>query len=290
MPLVTDADGNTFVQHENGQRSHYRIDDFADPWRPKETILIQHGFARTINHWYAWIPVLSQHYRVIRRDLRGHGLSSYPKDTDAVKYDYSLDTILDEITDMLDQLGVDKVHFFGESTSGMLGEALAAKHPERLLSLVICSSPTHLPPSALEFFAFGQPDWPTACRVLGSRGWADALRLAPGTVASEDPDYQTWWLEQIAQSDGEGLAGYAEFLSKLDARPFLKDVAVPMLILAPSNSAVMSVAMMEDVASQVPGARVEVIDASGHEIYVSGARKCQSAALQFWATIPKEKQ
>ena len=81
---------------------------------------------------YHWIPVLSSKYRVIRRDLRGHGYSSFPKKLEDGKweggYRYNLDTILDEIIDTLDQLGVDKVHFLGESTGGILGEILAAKY------------------------------------------------------------------------------------------------------------------------------------------------------------------
>ncbi|KAL2205510.1 alpha/beta-hydrolase [Sarocladium strictum] len=277
MPLVADQAGNTFVEHNNGQLSHYKVDDFTDPWKPTQTILIQHGFGRNVNFWYKWVPVLAQNYRVIRRDLRGHGLSSHPGSA----YDYSLDIILGEITDTMDQLGIEKFHFLGESTSGMLGEALAVKHPERLMSLIICSSPTHLPPSTLEFFAFGKKDWPTACRELGSRGWAQALRKVPGTMASEDPEYPAWWLDQVSSSAAEGLAGYAELLSKLDARPFLKDIRKPMLILAPMNSAVMSVASMEEVAGQVEGAELRVIDAPGHEIFTSGAEQCQKAVLEF---------
>jgi pimeloyl-ACP methyl ester carboxylesterase len=62
---------------------------------------------------------------VIRRDLRGHGYSTYPKKGET--YAYTIDTILDEIMETLDDLKVDKVHFLGESTGGMLGEILAAR-------------------------------------------------------------------------------------------------------------------------------------------------------------------
>lgn len=267
------------IAHPNGQTSHVLIDDFTDPWKPTETVFIQHGFCRTNAHWYHWVPALSRRYRVVRRSLRGHGRSSYPKSDD--EYDYSLDTILSEIVDCFDQLNVDNVHFFGESTSGMLGEALAVRYPERIRSLTICSSPTHLPPAACQFFAFGHSDWPTACRQLGSRGWAEALSRAPGTLASSDPDYVRWWIEQVSVSDGEGLAGYADFLQRLDGRPFLKDIKVPTLILAPKNSAVMKVEEMENVHATIQGSRLVVVDVPGHEIYVTGAKNCQAALFEF---------
>jgi len=126
MPLLIKPDGHTYVQHPNGQETHYILDSFVDPWKSSETILIQHGFGRHAEFWYHWIPVLARRYRVIRRDLRGHGRSSYPGPKDS--YVYDLDTILGEIVDTLDQLGVEKVHFLGESTGGMLGEILAAKY------------------------------------------------------------------------------------------------------------------------------------------------------------------
>lgn len=299
-PLFIDSSGNTFVRHPNGQTTHYIIDDFTDPWRPCETVLIQPGFGRNVGHWYHWIPRLARHYRVIRRDLRGHGLSSYPvgeqqqqkqqqnqNGTQSRTYDYTADTILDEIIDLLDQLGIEKVHFLGESTSGMLGEILAATRPHRLHSLTICSSPTHLPPVALDMFALGRSSWSAACREMGSRGWAQAMAARKGTVSSPDPACVAWWVDQVAQSDGEGLAQYAEFLAGLDARPYLGRIAVPMLILAPMNSAVMRVEDMEAVAGQVKGSVLRCIDAPGHEIFTSGAEKCQDAALEFWKCLEK---
>jgi pimeloyl-ACP methyl ester carboxylesterase len=279
MPLERDPSGRTFIHHPTGQQTHYILDDFTDPWKPQETILIQHGFGRHAAFWYHWIPILSRKYRVIRRDLRGHGHSSYPQTSE--KYEYTLDTILAETLDTLDQLGVEKVHFLGESTGGILGEIFAAKYPERLHSLTVCSTPTHLPAEALQLFAFGRRDWPTACRELGSKGWAEELARIPGTIPVADPQYLPWYLEQIAVSDGEGLAQYAEFLSMLDARPWLEMIRVPTLILSPTQSAAVRVEDMRSLAEKIEGSRLVFIEGPGHEIYVTQSERCQEAFLGF---------
>ncbi|PNS14351.1 Phosphoinositide 3-phosphatase [Sphaceloma murrayae] len=278
---MTSSAPGKLIKHPNGQTTHIIDDNFTDPWKPHATILIQHGFARHSAFWYHWIPVLARHYRVIRRDLRGHGHSSTPP----ASYDYSNATICDEILDTLDQLGLDAVHFIGESTSGMLGELLAAQHPSRLLSLTIISSPTHLPPPALDLFAFGHPDWPTACRVLGARGWANALSNVPGTVSLPDPEYLEWWKDQVGLSSAEGLAGYAGFLARLDARPVLARIKVPMLILAPARSAATRVEEQRGIQEAVAGSKMVVIDGKGHEIYVERAEDCQKAVLEFYAGL-----
>lgn len=276
-----------YITHPNGQTSHYFDDDFTDPWTDSDTILIQHGFARHAAFWYHWVPVLSRQYRVIRRDARGHGRSSHPDDTSSYKYD--AETICAEIIDMLDQLNLDKVHFLGESTSGMVGEILAVKYPHRLHSLIICSSPTYLPPAAIKMFAFGYEDWPTACRKLGGRGWAERLSKISGTVSGEDPAYLQWWIDQISMSSADGLAGYAEFLTKLDARPFLSKIKIPMLILAPANSAATTVEEQTSIQKQVEGAKLEIIHGKGHEIYVEKPVECQNAVLSFLSSLPNSR-
>lgn len=274
-----------FITHPNGQRTHIYDNNFTDPWKSHETILIQHGFGRHGGFWYHWIPYLARRYRVIRRDARGHGLSSYPQAGD--NYDYSAETIVSEIVDTLDQLSLSKVHFLGESTSGIVGQMLAAKHPDRLSSLITCSSPAFLPEAALSLFAFGHSSWPAACRALGSRGWAEALSKVPGTVTFPDPAYVLWWIEQVSISSGEGLAGYAEFLSRADARPYLKAIPIPTLILAPGRSAATTVDEQRAIAAHIPNSQLVVVDGQGHEIYVDKAEECQEAVTLFLSSLSR---
>ncbi|KAH2575032.1 hypothetical protein KXV99_003725 [Aspergillus fumigatus] len=200
-------------------------------------------------------------------------------------YAYTVDTLLDEIIDTLDQLNISKVHFVGESTSDMLDEALAAQFPSRLRSLTTISSPTLLPPAALRLFAFGYPSRPEACRQLGSRGWGERLARVPGTLSASDPAYEAWWLSQIAVSSSEGLAGYAGFLSTFDARAYLLRVSVPMLILAPAKSAATTLEEQLDLARQVKGSKLVVIHGRGHEVYVDKAADCLNAVREFFLEV-----
>ena len=107
--------------------------------------------------WYHWIPALARHYQVIRRDARGHGKSSGPPKT----YDNSLETILSEIVDTFEQLGIQKVHFLGESTGGNFAEPLAAKYLDRLLSLTTFSTAMFLAVTTQEALVSGMAPGPT---------------------------------------------------------------------------------------------------------------------------------
>ena len=163
----------------------------------------------------------------------------------------------------------------------LVGMALAAKYPDRLLSLTICSSPTVLPQAALNLFSFGYSSWQDALRNLGSRGWAESLSKVPGTVPTENKDFVNWWLDEISLSTAHGLIGYSLFLEKLDARSFMPQITIPSLILAPAKSAATPLSEQEHMAKTIPNAKIKIIHGQGHEIYVDKADECISVLLEF---------
>ena len=55
---------------------HYEVDDFTDPWRRPQTVLLLHGNAESGLAWYGWVPTLARRYRVVRPDMRGFGAST----------------------------------------------------------------------------------------------------------------------------------------------------------------------------------------------------------------------
>ena len=62
----------------DGARLAYYIDDFTDPWKPAPTLLLLHAAMGSAKRYFAWVPSLVRHYRVVRMDLRGHGSSQVP--------------------------------------------------------------------------------------------------------------------------------------------------------------------------------------------------------------------
>src|SRR5258706_148068 len=41
---------------------HYLVDDFTDPWREAQTILLLHGNAESSAVWFGWVPQLGRHF------------------------------------------------------------------------------------------------------------------------------------------------------------------------------------------------------------------------------------
>ncbi len=123
----------------NNCEMYYEVDDYTDPWvTEKETVWLQHGVGRSTKFWYHWVPALARHYRVVRRDMRGHGQSADP----GPNHTWSIDELITDMRAFMDALGLQQVHYVGESIGGILGVAFAVRWPERLKSLTICNSPT----------------------------------------------------------------------------------------------------------------------------------------------------
>ena len=73
--------------------------------------------------------------------VRGMGGSGIDED----QFDPCLDIFVDDLSSILDHLGIGDVVYVGESCGGILGLNFAHKHPERVRALVLCNTPCRLP-------------------------------------------------------------------------------------------------------------------------------------------------
>ena len=132
MPRITVLEGASV---------YCAVDDFLWPWDSSTPVLMMHGFARNALFWNRWVPAIAETRRVYRPDLLGCGLSDQPP----AGYHYTPETTGAQIMAVLDILALPRVHWVGESSGGIIGLLLAATHPERIASLVLCNTPTRIP-------------------------------------------------------------------------------------------------------------------------------------------------
>src|SRR4051812_49000532 len=62
----------------DGLEVAYALDDYTDPWRTPETVILIHAAMGSSTRFYAWVPHLARDFRVLRIDMRGHGLTQMP--------------------------------------------------------------------------------------------------------------------------------------------------------------------------------------------------------------------
>ena len=101
-------------------------------------VLMIHGSGPGVSAWANWrqaIPALARDRRVIAPDMVGFGYTDRP-----AGIEYSMDTWVRQGLDLLDALGLERVHLVGNSFGGALAMALAIRAPERVQRLVLMGS------------------------------------------------------------------------------------------------------------------------------------------------------
>lgn len=111
-----------------GLATHFVLEGEGEP------LVCIHGVGACIENWDGVAPRLSQRFRVLRYDLRGHGRST------RVTGPYSLPMLADDLAALLDHLGFDSVHVAGHSLGGMIAQTFALRYPARVRRLVLLSA------------------------------------------------------------------------------------------------------------------------------------------------------
>jgi pimeloyl-ACP methyl ester carboxylesterase len=109
----------------NGVRLHYVAGGSGQP------LVCLPGWPQT---WYSYHPIaagLAQHYRVIIVDIRGMGSSDKPS------AGYDKKTMAQDIYELVQQLGLEKVSVMGHDIGGMVAISFAANHPEATEKLIV---------------------------------------------------------------------------------------------------------------------------------------------------------
>ena len=144
--------------HVNGVDLAYRFDG------PPEgrVVMLSNSLMSNYTMWDWTLPALQDRYRVLRYDTRGHGRSGTPPGP------YTMAQLGDDAAALLAALDIEAVHFVGLSMGGMVGQQLAARYPERVLSLSLCNTASEMPPRSM------WEDRLATAREKGIPGLADA--------------------------------------------------------------------------------------------------------------------
>jgi pimeloyl-ACP methyl ester carboxylesterase len=84
-------------------------------------------------HQSGYVAALKDDYRLILIDARGHGASDKPHDPES----YILELMVADVIAVLDDLKINKAHFFGYSMGGWTSLGIAKYAFDRILSLII---------------------------------------------------------------------------------------------------------------------------------------------------------
>jgi len=142
-PVLCDAFNSLFTHHTtniNGIRLHYVSGGTGDP------LVLLAGWPQT---WYAWryvMPMLAQHYTIVALDMRGLG------DSDKPESGYDTRTVAEDVYELVNQLGWERIFLVGHDVGSWVAYAYAAAYSATVRRLVVLDAaiPGVTPPEAFQ--------------------------------------------------------------------------------------------------------------------------------------------
>jgi 3-oxoadipate enol-lactonase/4-carboxymuconolactone decarboxylase len=219
-------------------------------------LVLLNSMGSTTEMWAPVVGRLAEQFRVIRIDDRGHGASP----TATARTECTIADLGADIIEVLDHLGLQRVHLAGVSLGGMTGMWLAIHHPDRIARLALLATSAHLPP------AEGWLDRAATVRADGMAAVADAVvaRWLTADLAKRDPELVTRLRDMVSSIDAESYAQCCEAIAAMDLRADLTRIAAPTLVVAGAQDPAAPPAHAEAMADAIVDARLEILDPAAH--------------------------
>jgi 3-oxoadipate enol-lactonase len=188
-------------------------------------VCFTHSLAADGGMWAEQVPPLvAAGFRVLRLDMRGHGGS------DPLLRPYSMQQLGDDVAGTLAALEIERVHFIGLSIGGMLGQAFALAHPQRVISAMWCDTLPASPQGARD--AWDQ-------RIATVRQANSLAPLADATVERWLTDSfkrrnMARWKQirdTVAATTPDGYLGCCDAILDFDFAAQLPSLSLPLLVV-----------------------------------------------------------
>jgi pimeloyl-ACP methyl ester carboxylesterase len=255
-----------------GLELFYRIDDYTDPWRSAESVVLLHGNSESGEAWRAWVPHLARRYKVVRPDLRGFGKST-PMASD---FPWTLDVWIDDIVRFTAALGLPRFHLVAAKIAGTTALRFAVKHPQLLKSLTVIG----VPPAPKQTLAPTIREWAEHMRQHGVKSWASmSMRARLGSKVSQAQI--DWWTELMGATALSTQLGFMQMVPGLDVIPDLGLIKCPTLVVTTTGSGLGSVEDTKAWQQRIAGSELLVIEGDSYHVAASDPDIVARAVLAF---------
>jgi pimeloyl-ACP methyl ester carboxylesterase len=226
-----------------------------------EPLLLIQGMSANHRAWgRPFRSLLEEQFEVIVFDNRGMGLSS------PVNGGFSIADMAADTLGLLDALELESAHVLGISMGGMIAQELALGHPERVRSLTLgctyCGGEGSQLMDPADFQGLAEA-WSSGDQDQVFRAMYE-LNLSPGFRADESHYAAFTAMAGELPAPRETIGFQLQAIMAHDTSARLPRLTVPTLVIHGTVDRVLGVANGRQIASLVPGSRLEIFDEVGH--------------------------
>jgi len=232
-------------------------------------LVLAHGGGGSHLSWWQQVPELSKTYKVITFDHRSFGQSLDAPDGPGPR------AFVQDLTALLDHLGVDKAALAGQSMGGWTVCGFASAHPERTSALILCDTT-----GGVE-----TPEVTKAQAVTQERSRGSLAQILTNAYSSKFPERHPalcFLYQQISALNMRVTPNLAPLLFGLkhDLKPVIEH-KIPTLLLVGEEDVLTPPPAMASVAELIPQARFVRVPQAGHSVYFERANEFNRLVGEF---------
>jgi len=233
------------------------IATYVDGEQDRPWIILSNSLAANYSSWDHQLSLLTQDFRILRYDTRGHGRSSAPEGP------YTFAHLTGDVLGLMDHYRIEKATFLGLSLGGMTGLGLAIDHPSRLTQLICCDAGSDAPPPFVDNWSARIASVESASNMepvaaFNKERWFTQAFIASHSQAIDQA------MKMILATSTRGYVECARALQKLDYKRHLSGIKCPTLFICGAQDAASPPAVMQEMTGLLPGAALKLVDPGAH--------------------------
>jgi 3-oxoadipate enol-lactonase len=225
--------------------------------------------------WNGVMNHLPAGLRILRFDLRGHGLSTAPDGP------YFMGDLVSDTARIMEHAGVKDAVFVGLSLGGVVAQGLAAERPDLVRALVLSHTAAKI----------GTPEtWRARIDEVEAGGIG---AIADGTMERwfaretrrDRPELVEGLANMLTRTPKAGYLGCMEALAETDLRDSTAALRLPTLGIASSEDGSTPADLVRETVDSIPGSKFEIIRRTGHMACVEKPAIYGAVLTQFLRAV-----
>ena len=247
-----------------------------------ECLVLIHGFSDNLKMWYNQVPKLSEKYKVLVYDVRGHG------QTESDDNGFSIDLFADDLHELTEALKIEKMHVLGFSMGGRIGFSFALKHPEKVKCLILANSGIPGPSlqrSEQQLMEMAEKQellrkLLETCDIEAISEIMTVYSFSPGIKDRMPEVFHKYKTLKLDNDPIHYVAIMKAIVDNMENPPDLTQLKCPALIIVGEHDAFMSLDVAKSMKIAMPDAKIEYLP-TGHAAALEMPGKFNHAVIEF---------
>ncbi|THB66909.1 MAG: alpha/beta hydrolase [Spirochaetaceae bacterium] len=286
--LTADISGHLPV--ENGSRKVY-YEYYGDTSNGRETVCLMNGLAMDCRSWMQFLPQVYPEYNVLLYNYFGQGTDE--RESSCEDEPYYISSFASYLVQIMDHVGVDKIHTMGVSYGGFVSGEFARAFPDRVHTATVSGilltreiGFQHYQDLSLHFYTSTDEVFATYTRYLYEKIFGDAFlsKIYGETMEKMRANFLSRYsdrkhcLIQLTKAQDP-------FFAAVDSTEnYYGNMQVPLLIMAGGQDRAIPLWYQEKIHTMNPGSRYMVLPECGHLTYMERADLFWPNIREFWRT------